>query len=549
MEAPEYADRMREVQLRGSEWEEFIAKTQPWLDDRRGEEIVELFQAARVPAAPIGDGEKLPGFEHFVARGLFVPQPEAGFPRPRGPFRLSATPLAEPRPAPRLGEDGAAVRAEWSEPGTGTAPVAGARRPSPATRSWGGGRPGLPFSGLKILDLTSFWAGPYPTMYLACLGADVLKVEAVKRPDGFRFIATGPEFGERWWEQGVLYLATNLGKRSLTLDLDQAAGLDLARRLIAEADVLAENYAPRVMEAFGLDHDSVREINPGLVMLRMPGFGLSGPWRDNVGWAQTFEQMAGCATVTGDADGPPMGSGGFADPVVGMHTAVALQAALTHRDRSGEGQLIEVPQSELLTCMTAEQTLHHALTGERLTRTGNRSREMAPQGVYPCAGEDQWVAVTVRDDADWQRLVRALGAPAWSAAPELARLEGRVAAHDELDRQLAAWTAPQEAPILAERLRSAGVPAAALLRNEELYGEPQLEARGYFQAIDHPVLGTLRYPGWPMHFSFGPTPIFAGPAPTLGQHNHEILSGVLGLAPDEIEALRGAGVIGETLKT
>ena len=215
-----------------------------------------------------------------------------------------------------------------------------------------------------MLDLTTFWAGPYFTMYLASFGADVLKVESPKRPDGFRFVAAFPQLGERWWEQSGVFHATNLGKRAITLDLDHPRGKELALRLAADADVVAENFSPRVLEHFGLDYETIRSVNPRAILVRMPGFGLSGPCRDWVGWALTFEQMAGCAEITGEENGRMFAPGGFADPVVGMHAAAALQAALAHRDRTGEGQLIEVAQVEAVAAMTAEQVIHHSLTGE-----------------------------------------------------------------------------------------------------------------------------------------------------------------------------------------
>src|SRR5262249_10042010 len=179
--------------------------------------------------------------------------------------------------------------------------------------TWGGGRAGLPLSGLRVLDLTSFWAGPYLTMYLASLGADVIKVESPRRPDGFRFVAAYPQLGERWWEQSGVYHATNLGKRAVAIDLDRPEGLDLVKRMLRDADVLVENYSPRVVENFGLDYATVRALNPAIVMVRMPGFGLWGACRDWVGWALTFEQLAGCAFVTGERDGRMFAPGGFAD--------------------------------------------------------------------------------------------------------------------------------------------------------------------------------------------------------------------------------------------
>jgi crotonobetainyl-CoA:carnitine CoA-transferase CaiB-like acyl-CoA transferase len=335
----------------------------------------------------------------------------------------------------------------------------------------------------------------------------------------------------------------------VAIDLDRPEGIELAKRLVRDADVVVENYSPRVVESFGLGYDAVSALNPAAIMIRMPGFGLSGVCRDWVGWALTFEQLAGCAFVTGAPGGRMFAPGGFADPVVGMHAAVALQAALAERETSGKGQLIEIAQIEVIASLTAEQVIRHSIAGELMTRTGNREADAAPQGIYRCAGDDEWIALSVRNDDDWSALCGVLGNPEWAGDEKLRSLSGRRTQHDAIDSNLGAWTASRDARTAAEQLLAAGVPAAALLKTGAIYGEPQLQARGYFQTLEHPVTGPLRYPAWPMHFSFLTTPShpFAAGAPTLGQHNEEILGGVLGLSREEIDRLRAAGVIGEML--
>jgi crotonobetainyl-CoA:carnitine CoA-transferase CaiB-like acyl-CoA transferase len=559
LELPELAEKMREVTLRGAEWKAFLAKAQPWLLTRTCRETVDLFQALRVPAVPISDGGNLKGLEPFVSREFFIAQPEAGFGRPRSPFRLSVAPAPQPGVAPRLGEHtheisstaaGANARAaEHNDDSDGQRPASRATMPppglTPSARAWGGGRTGLPFSGLRVLDFTTFWAGPYLTMYLASMGADVVKIESPRRPDGFRFVAAFPQLGARWWEQSPVYHATNLGKRDVAIDLDRDEGRALVRRLAAEADVIAENFSPRVMEHFGLGYDVLRVLNPGAIVLRMPGFGLEGPCRDWVGWALTFEQMGGLANVTGEPRGRMFAPGGFADPVVGMHAAVALQAALSHREKTGEGQQIEVAQIEVVAAMAAEQVIRHELTSEIVARDGNRSATFVPQGVYRAAGRDEWVAISVRNTLEWHALCNVIGS---EAGARLDDAEARRHEHDAVDARIAAWSAVRAAEQAAEQLRAAGVPAAALLSTDGMYHDPQLEARSFFEELDHPICGRLRYPGWPMHFSFGPAPVHGGPAPTLGQHGTQVLREVLGLNAVEIEALSSTGVVGDKME-
>jgi crotonobetainyl-CoA:carnitine CoA-transferase CaiB-like acyl-CoA transferase len=261
------------------------------------------------------------------------------------------------RPAPRLGEHTeAALAAPWRDRPAPSVAIGAAR---PASREAGD----LPFRDLRVLDLGTFWAGPLIGMYFATHGADVLKIESVQRPDGFRFSQTFTKLGEDYYEHSATYQGTNQGKRGLTLDLRQDEARQVFFRLVETADVLIENFSPRVLENFGLGYERLRAVKPGLIVIRMPGFGLEGPWRDYVGWATVIEQATGMTWVTGHPDGPPLNPGGFIDCAISMHAGVALQAALTHRERTGEGQLIELAQLETGACLTAEQVIEHSMNG------------------------------------------------------------------------------------------------------------------------------------------------------------------------------------------
>ena len=213
------------------------------------------------------------------------------------------------------------------------------------------------------MTLTTFWAGAYLTCYLGAFGAEIVKVESIQRPDGFRYSGAWAHEGDRWYERGELWQATNLNKRDITLDLMSEQGRDLVRRLVRQADVVVENFSPRVIEQFGLDYESLVELKPDVILVRMPGFGLQGPWREYVGWALNFEQTSGMAAVTGYADGPPCTLQGPADPIVGVHAGVALLAALEHRRRTGEGQLVEIAQIEVAACVTAEPVIEYSMNG------------------------------------------------------------------------------------------------------------------------------------------------------------------------------------------
>jgi crotonobetainyl-CoA:carnitine CoA-transferase CaiB-like acyl-CoA transferase len=535
-EVPEFAGVQNDIQSGRPVEADFYAKIQPWLDEHTVEEIVTLGQAFRIPTISVGNGETLARLPQLVERPFFTTDPELGSLQPSFPYRLSRTPARTRRPAPRLDQDGPAIRrAPWPRRADGADAA-----PRNATRD-------LPFRGLRVLDLGTFWAGPYVGMYLATLGADVIKIESVQRPDGYRFTQTFAQLGEDYYEHSTTYQSSNLGKRNLTLDLSREEGRALLRRLVGTADVLLENFSPRVMENFGCGYEALRSIKRDLIMIRMPGFGLEGPWRDYVGWALVIEQVTGMSWITGHPDGPPLGPGGFIDCAVSMHAGVALQAALVHRERTGEGQLIEIAQIETGACLTAEQVMDFSMNGRVQERTGNRDRELAPQGAYPCR-DDAWVALSVRDDAEWERFAAVVGEPAGTRPAELAAAPGRRSRHDLLDEHIAAWTRERDADEVVRLLRAERIPAARCLVATRMYGEPHLEARGYYQAIKHPRSGVRRHPVWPLRFSFGPHPHYAGPAPTLGQHNDEILGGELGLSSEELAALRATHVIGERMR-
>jgi crotonobetainyl-CoA:carnitine CoA-transferase CaiB-like acyl-CoA transferase len=354
--------------------------------------------------------------------------------------------------------------------------------------------------------------------------------------------------GDDWYERSGIFAGTNLDKRGITLDLSSDDGRSLLWRLLAQADVVLENFSARVVEQFGLGYDAIKAVTPDVVMVRMPGFGLVGPWRDYVGWAMVIEQATGMASVTGPPD-RPMHPGGPADPVIGMHAAVAVQAALEHRERTGEGQLVEVAQLETGANLSAELIVEWSGNERALPRDGNRDPNVAPQGAYPCLPGDfgpEWVALTVAGDDGWNELTSVLGRDDWAADARLATLDGRRNRHDELDAGIAEWTATRAATDVIDALRASGVAVGRLLQVPRMFDDPQLVERGYYVELDHERTGTRRYPGWPMRFSSGWRQHRRG-APTLGQHNDEILGDELGLNTPELDRLRDAGVIGDRM--
>jgi crotonobetainyl-CoA:carnitine CoA-transferase CaiB-like acyl-CoA transferase len=346
-----------------------------------------------------------------------------------------------------------------------------------------------------------------------------------------------------WWERGHTWFMVNFNKRDLTLDLSRPDGRDLLERLLPSCDVLVENYSPRVFEKFGFTPDRVRALNPELIFARMPAFGLDGPWRDLIGFAQTMEQMSGLAWLTGPAaGGGPVVPRGPCDPLAGYQTMFALLVALVRRGRGLGGSLVEAAMAESAVNAAAESIVDYSAYGALHGWAGNRSDDAAPQGLYQC-GPEQWIAISVEQDHQWDGLTRVLGAPAWTQAADLSTAAGRRAAADEIDRRLARWAAGRLVDRTVAELIGAGVPAAALTDPRRADDHPQLTAWGYFESVEHAILGPHRVPSLP--FRYASVDRWARtPAPRLGQHNDEVLRDWLHLADAEIDRLRADGVIG-----
>jgi crotonobetainyl-CoA:carnitine CoA-transferase CaiB-like acyl-CoA transferase len=505
--------------------EEWNAIVRYWTRRHTTEEIVERAALLRIPVGPVHDGKGVLDNEHFRARGVFRRSPE-GFLEPRRPYQIGDVELAERRPAPKRDEHG------------GIAPRTG----RPAAKR--GAQATLPLDGIRVLDATGWWAGPSAGHILAALGAEVIHLESIQRPDGGRMF-TGRATGNHsaWWERSPLFLTVNANKKSLTLDLRHVAGIDLCRSLIRECDVVLENFSPRVFENFGLGWDQLHALSPRTILVRMPAFGLDGPWRDRVGFAQTMEQVTGLAWLTGHADDQPRVQSGPCDPNAGMHAAFAALVALVERERSGEGRFVECAMVESALNAAAEMIVEYSAYGHRMQRDGNRAPWAAPQNLYACRGQEEWLALSVETPEQWEALKDVLGRPAWAAEPGLATLAGRRAAHDAIDAELGKFAAERELGPLLEELIARGVPAGRVRDGRTVSDHPQHEARGFYEQVVHPVAGTHPVSTVPFRFASCQRWVRTH-APTLGQHNADILGGLLGLSSTRISELEKNGVVG-----
>ena len=386
---------------------------------------------------------------------------------------------------------------------------------------------------------------------LALLGAEVIHLESSARPDGARLVGGVPQTEDRFWERGPIFAALNTNKKSVTIDLGDPRGVDLVRRLVGTCDVVVENYTPRVLDQLGLNYDTLRGDRPDLIMVRMPGFGLEGPWRDIGAFAFVIEDASGLTWLTGHPDLLPFEPYCVGDPNAGLHAVFALMLALEHRERTGEGGLVEAAMVDAALNIAAEQVIEFSAYGALLARAGNRGPCAAPQNLYQVAPDesgrdDCWVAIAVATDEQWRSLCRALGEPGWAVDPEFATVAGRVRAQDRIDAHLREWCRERPADDVVGRLWDAGVPVGKVVQPHQQPELPQLASRRFFEEVLHPVIGVSRYSTLPMRFSRGPERLHQRHAPLLGEHNEELLSG-LGLSRSDIDALETDGVIGGSL--
>lgn len=426
--------------------------------------------------------------------------------------------------------------------------------------------PTLPLVGIRILDFTVVWAGPYATMMLADAGAEVIRVESlyhypsstrglVPRPpaallaNATHLLAGFPDWqpGERPWNRHPLFNAHARNKLSMTVDVTRPQGKDIVRRLVAMSDVVIENNSVDVMARLGLDYSTVRSWKDDIIYVAMPAFGNSGPYRTFQGFGSNVEAVCGLTAVRGYANASLSSTPSvyYMDAASGAGAAFAVLCALRHRRRTGQGQFIDFAQAENMLPHIGEYFMDAAMNRRDISPMGNHHPAMAPHNCYPCAGEDRWLVIAVATDSEWQRFCEALGKPSWAADPTLATCAGRLQQQEFVDRQIAAWTLTQEAHTAMALLQKHGVAAGVVFSEADMYHDPHLQARGFFEPVTHRECGTHRYPGVLWKMSRTPLSIRTPPC-CLGEHNDYVYGDVLGMSEEEIVRLRQEGHIGES---
>ncbi len=413
-----------------------------------------------------------------------------------------------------------------------------------------------PLAGVRVADFTWYWAGPYGTMLMAMLGAEVVKIESMQKIDGMRrpdslVVFSTPKGHEmeqrrdipydRAIEQQVTYQDINLGKLSVKLDLSKPKAREIARRIVATSDVVTENFRPGVMEKLGLGYEQLRAAKPDIVMLSTSAMGSTGPRRNDLGFAVIFNALSGMAHLTGQPDAPPTDIRDGTDIRASLISAFALMAALLYRQRTGKGQFIDVASVEAIACLVGEELMHYTMNGTVRSRRGNQDDILAPHNLYRCQGDDAWVTIVVGSDDEWRALCGAIGQPALATDPRYADAYARWARQNELDVVLSEWASQRTPQQASHLLQSVGVAATPLNKVPDLLADEHLCAREAFVDVRHPLLAERQVMGVPFKLSGTPAGV-PGPAPMLGQHTEHVLTRLLGMSEDEIQSLAAEGV-------
>ncbi len=478
--------------------------------------------------------------EQFAARGFIVETDLSGRPiRASGdPHPMTPPSWSLKSPAPQLGSDKQAP-------------------PTPSTNSVGGGTSGNttrgPLDGIRILTFTQAWSGTFATELLGFLGADVVQIEALRRVDIWRLLR--PWVGKAILDesktqhpentQGV-YNAVNLNKRGITLDLSTDEGKDLFWRMMPEFDVICENFRPGVLEGWGITLDTLAEKRPDIILASISGYGVTGPYASYPANGATTEPMSGLASLHGYQGDPGMNTGGlYPDSISGYSMTSAIIAALARRERVNGPQRIDVAMLEAMGVVVGDAITEYDATGRMPIPLGNHDRQRSPNNVYPCAGEDEWVAISISSHAEWQALCAEMGTKDLANDPRFADAASRKANESALDDFITDWTSPQPASEVERRLLAVGIDAARVAKPYEQFSEPDPHylVSGFIQLVDHPEVGRSWLPGAPWRFS-GPEDRTLRPSPCVGEHTYEVLSEELGITLAEYRSLVERGISG-----
>lgn len=412
----------------------------------------------------------------------------------------------------------------------------------------------LALQDIRIVDLSRIWAGPYGTKLLADMGAEIVKIEALDRLDPHRGAVrpqagTGNypdgEPGDDPWNRNGWFNSLHQNKYGITLDLSRTQGKEVFRELIAMSDVVIENFRRGVLDKLGFTYEELKKIRPDIVVVSMPAFGNKGIWKDYIQYGIGQEQLAGVDSMGGYSvqEGPIKSGINHGDPITGSHAAGAILASLMYRRRTGKSVFIDLSQLDSSISLMGEHLLDFQMSGENPTTTGNQHDSFAPQGVFPCSGEDEWVAISVTSDSEWQKFAEAIGHPSIGLDTRFADSSSRKQNESELFPLITKWTENKNKFEITNTLQTAGIPTAPVMTNEDIYDDPHYQSRSLMEISDHPSTDIQLLPGvgWKMSKT---TSAIRWHAPRLGEHNEFIFRELVGLSDDYIAGLINEGVSG-----
>ncbi|MBR1165207.1 CaiB/BaiF CoA transferase family protein [Bradyrhizobium elkanii] len=493
--------------------------------------------ARKIPIVPVPEISEVLQDPERLARGAIVPfrmGEEEGL-TVGSVQRLTSTPPLRGGKVPAVGEQQAFEGNRTDVSGVSDAPAR-----IDANRG--------PLQGVRIIDFTMGWAGPLCTRTLADLGADVIKIEAIQYPDWWRGVDRRPGYvTDKMYEKAPCFCIVNRNKRGITLDLKRPQGLTLAKRLLAGADIAIDNFSVDVLSRLGLGYDVLRTLNPRLVMMSMSAFGTNSAHRECRAYGSTLEQGSGLPGVIGAADGQPaMTHIALGDPVGGLNGCAAVLVALIHACKTGQGQFIDLAQIECLLPFAAPWVTVQSIGGIAPPKYGNRHPQFVPHGCFRCAGEDKWIIVAATDEHMWQRLATLIGRTDWATDASLRSAEARRAIEDEIERGIEAWTLNRDEDEAMAELQSAKIACGVARLPIDLLQDRHLRSRAFLQELERPFIGVHPQPSMPIRENANPYLVRTA-APTLGQHNREILAEILGLSDDEIAQLAKDRIIGTAM--
>jgi len=396
--------------------------------------------------------------------------------------------------------------------------------------------------GVRVADFCWLWAGAYATGLLALLGAEVIKIESMARVDPSRHMTLTIGQAFEGVDHSPVFNSINLNKLSVSLNLKEPRGVELAKRIIALSDVASQNMRPGAMDKLGLGYDELRKVRPDIIMLSSSAFGGEGPLRRYGGYAPSFAAYSGLTHLTGYSDGPPNPMTGSTDLMSAATAAFALVAALNHRQETGYGQHIDLSSVESLAVFTGDALMEYVMNGRVQDRNGNRDRIMAPHNCYRCRGQDSWVSIAIREDEEWRAFCAAMGEPEWASDERFSDAFGRWKYQEEIDHLVTGLTVDLNSRELTTMLQAAGVAVMPSLSNEEIFKDPHFRERRLAVEVEHPAMGKQVVLGPPWRFSETPARVTKA-SPLLGEHNEYVFGELLGIPEREMKRLQDERVI------